>query len=185
MLSGVSFRATAAENPAKAPRFSGRYWLDTEFIDAGDKIDLISIGMVAEDGREFHAVSTDFDETKAKAVPWIRDNVLDKLAGLPRQSREQIKNALLQFIGNDKTPEFWAYNGAYDHVALCQLFGGMMKLRQHFESADFFDVKQLAHWLGKLKLPPNGPNAHHALDDAKWDRQVWLQLMKLAGKPVN
>jgi hypothetical protein len=29
-----------------------RYWLDTEFIEDGKTIDLISIGIVAEDGRE-------------------------------------------------------------------------------------------------------------------------------------
>ena len=38
-----------------------RYFYDTEFIDNGRIIDLISIGVVAEDGREFYAVSTEFD----------------------------------------------------------------------------------------------------------------------------
>lgn len=176
VLSGLDrFSATcpAGKVNPPAPRFSGKYWLDTEFVDNGDTIDLISLGMVSEDGREFHAVSNEFDEAKARAIPWIRDNVLDKLAGLPRISRADMAQALLKFIGPDRTPEFWAYNAAYDHVALCQLFGGMMKLRQHFDRADFFDVKQLHHSAGKPPLPPHGPDAHHALADAKWDKQVW------------
>ena len=43
--------------------FSGRmlsavkYFFDTEFYEDGKTIDLISIGIVAEDGREFYAVS--------------------------------------------------------------------------------------------------------------------------------
>ena len=36
-----------------------RYFYDTEFIDNGRIIDLISIGVAAEDGREFYAVSAE------------------------------------------------------------------------------------------------------------------------------
>ena len=38
-----------------------RYFYDCEFIEDGRTIELISIGVVAEDGREFYAVSTEFD----------------------------------------------------------------------------------------------------------------------------
>ena len=38
-----------------------RYFYDTEFIENGRTIELISIGVVAEDGREFYAISTEFD----------------------------------------------------------------------------------------------------------------------------
>jgi hypothetical protein len=34
-----------------------RYWIDTEFIERPFAIDLISIGLAAEDGREFYAES--------------------------------------------------------------------------------------------------------------------------------
>ena len=39
-----------------------RIFYDTEFLDDGKTIDLISIGMVAEDGRELYAVSSEFDQ---------------------------------------------------------------------------------------------------------------------------
>ena len=35
-----------------------RYFYDTEFIEDGTTIDLVSIGVVDETGREFYAVST-------------------------------------------------------------------------------------------------------------------------------
>ncbi len=38
-----------------------RYWYDTEFIEDGKTIDLISIGIVAEDGRELYLQSVEFD----------------------------------------------------------------------------------------------------------------------------
>ena len=34
-----------------------RYFYDTEFLEDGETIDLISIGIVAEDGREYYAVT--------------------------------------------------------------------------------------------------------------------------------
>jgi 3' exoribonuclease, RNase T-like len=36
-----------------------KIFYDTEFIEDGRTIDLISIGMVAEDGREYYAVNRD------------------------------------------------------------------------------------------------------------------------------
>ena len=54
-----------------------RYFYDTEFIDNGRIIDLISIGVVAEDGREFYAVSTEFDPESAGR--WVRSHLLPKL----------------------------------------------------------------------------------------------------------
>jgi len=51
-----------------------RYWLDTEFIEDGTTIDLISIGIVCEDGREFYAINLDCDLSKASQ--WVKDNVI-------------------------------------------------------------------------------------------------------------
>ncbi len=42
-----------------------KYWLDTEFIERPYSIDLISVGLVAEDGREFYAESS-------SAARWLR-----------------------------------------------------------------------------------------------------------------
>lgn len=42
-----------------------RYFYDCEFIEDGRTIELVSIGVVCEDGREFYAVSTEFDPERA------------------------------------------------------------------------------------------------------------------------
>ncbi len=54
-----------------------RYFYDCEFIEDGRTIELVSIGVVCEDGREFYAVSTEFDPDRAGK--WVRRNVLPKL----------------------------------------------------------------------------------------------------------
>ncbi len=58
-------------------RVTYRYFYDCEFIEDGRTIDLVSIGVVDEHGREYYAVSTEFDGSRA--LPWVRRNVLDKL----------------------------------------------------------------------------------------------------------
>ena len=42
-----------------------KYWIDTEFIEQPYAIDLISVGLVAEDGRELYAESSEVDWSKA------------------------------------------------------------------------------------------------------------------------
>jgi hypothetical protein len=56
-----------------------KYWIDTEFIERPYAIDLISVGLVAEDGREFYAESSEVDWSKASR--WTLDNVRPQLEG--------------------------------------------------------------------------------------------------------
>lgn len=54
-----------------------KYYIDTEFRDDGKCIDLISIGVAAEDGRELYVQSAAFDLQEAN--PWVKENVLPHL----------------------------------------------------------------------------------------------------------
>ncbi len=53
-----------------------KYFIDTEFIEDGITIDLISIGIFSEDGRSFYMISNDFNLKKAWDNKWIKENVL-------------------------------------------------------------------------------------------------------------
>jgi hypothetical protein len=57
-----------------------RIFVDTEFTDFID-CDLISIALVAEDGREFYAERTDFDRHACSA--FVREAVLPQLGQYP------------------------------------------------------------------------------------------------------
>ena len=107
-----------------------RFFYDTEFIEDGRTIDLVSIGVVGDDGREYYAVSTEFDPDRAGS--WVRANVLPKLPSPSSQvwrTRRRIRDDLLEFLTADSGPvELWAWTGAYDHVVLCQLWGPMTEL---------------------------------------------------------
>ena len=54
-----------------------KYFYDTEFIEWAGGIELVSIGMVCEDGRTFYAENSAFDERHADQ--WVEDNVLSQL----------------------------------------------------------------------------------------------------------
>ncbi|MFC6090416.1 polyadenylate-specific 3'-exoribonuclease AS [Saccharothrix sp. BKS2] len=154
-----------------------RFFYDCEFIEDGVTIDLVSIGVVDEEGREFYAVSTEFDP--AKAGPWVRANVLNQLpppADRAWRGRDRIKADLLEFLGGRKANrddiELWAWFAAYDHVALAQLWGPMPALPRCLPRFTR-DLRQRWEDVGKPRLPQPPADAHDALADARHNLERW------------
>jgi hypothetical protein len=152
-----------------------KYFLDTEFFEDGRTIDLISIGIVAEDGREFYACSLDADWPRINREPWLVANVVPHLpedGATAWMGRLSIRDRLLAWVGNDPKPEFWAYYADYDWVALCQLFGRMIDLPAHFPKF-CRDLKQFAVDKGNPTLPKQESGEHNALADARWNQKAF------------
>jgi len=151
-----------------------RYFYDCEFIEDGVTIDLVSIGVVGEDGREFYAVSTEFDA--GRAGRWVRANVLPKLPSPSDpawRSRARLREDLLAFLtAGAGEVELWAWVAAYDHVALCQLWGSMTALPRALPR---FTRELRQRWddAGRPALPAPTPDAHDALADARLNRLRW------------
>jgi hypothetical protein len=161
-------RAVLVEAPPKAKT---RWFLDTEFNEDGRTIELISIALVSEDGREYYAVSAEFDPDACN--DWVKANVLPHLPAF-RMSRAQIAeqvSALLLWDGSK--PEIWAYFADYDWVALCQLFGPMVALPEGFPMF-CMDLKQLmaSEGISRDDLPAQSGAAHDAREDARWVRDA-------------
>lgn len=163
-----------------------RFWFDTEFIEDGRTIDLLSIGIVSEENKGFYAVSREVDLSKAN--PWVWKNVIPHLDFKLAKTRADIKLGVAQFVGfpeqdeltgdwKDK-PEFWGYYADYDWVALCQLFGRMIDLPKGWPMY-CRDIKQLCDDLGNPKLPTQKDKEHHAFNDAKWNKNAWHFLQGL------
>ncbi len=151
-----------------------RFFYDTEFIEDGTTIDLVSIGVVGEDGREFYAVSTEFDADRAGR--WVRSHVLPKLpspADPAWRSRERLRADLLEFVtGGSGEVELWAWIAAYDHVALCQLWGAMPALPRALPRFTR-ELRQRWEEAGRPLLPAPSSAAHHALADARLNLRRW------------
>jgi 3' exoribonuclease, RNase T-like len=166
-----------------------RIFYDTEFLEDGRTIDLISIGMVAEDGREYYAVSGDATKRrlrrKIRKHDWLMANVvpsLPKAHGDARlrepirwlfnyfdpcvKPRDQITREVRDFILAEPDPQLWAWYGAYDHVVLCQLWGRMIDLPKGVPMWTN-DLKQECARLGNPQMPPQDSGEHNALADAR------------------
>ncbi len=146
-----------------------KYWIDTEFIAKPFVIDLVSIGVVAEDGRTFYAESSEADWSKAS--PWTLEHVRPQLDG-KAMSTEDISYGLRDFTDHDEHPVFWGYFPAYDWVAFVGLFGGLEEMPFHYPQL-CLDIKQWAIELGNPELPLQTTTPHHALNDARWTREAW------------
>jgi hypothetical protein len=152
-----------------------KFWFDTEFYENGKTIELISIGVVAQDGRTYYAETLDAPDLVG-ASEWLKNNVGPHLRG-PNKLRTHIANELVGFMG--EKPEIWAYFADYDWVVLCQLYGRMIDLPKGWPMF-CRDVKQLADSMGNPALPAQTSVEHDALADAMWCRDAWEYLRDMA-----
>jgi hypothetical protein len=175
-----------------------RYWYDTEFLEDGRTIELISIGIVAEDGREYYAVNQEITRgrlnKRIRCHDWLMANVVPSLPKpygdwnnhMPKswlfdynsplvKPKHVIANEVREFLCSPrekKSPELWANYAAYDHVVLCQLWGRMIDLPKGMPMYTN-DIQQEARRLLGAKLPKQTDGEHNALADARHCRDCW------------
>ena len=147
------------------------YFIDTEFIESPNTIQLISIGIKCEDGRRFYAISNEFKEETAS--DWVKENVITKLENIERKSIEEIKYGILRFT-KGTSPEFWGYYADYDWVVFCWIFGTMMELPANYPMY-CKDLKQLIDESDK-KIIAKPIGEHNALVDAEWNEKLYKHL---------
>ncbi|MCC7289374.1 3'-5' exoribonuclease [bacterium] len=157
-----------------------KYFLDTEFDEYVDELGRgiiapISLGLTAEDGREYYAEFAEFDWQSAD--PWLVQNVLPHLSG-PVLAHQVIAEQVRRFVADDDNPEFWAYVGSYDWVVLVQLFDKLISRPANWPNRHR-ELKDLVEQAGlrKSDLPTQLGSAHRAIDDARWNMEVYHFLM--------
>ena len=158
-----------------------KYFLDTEFHDTLYSVTPISIGIVAEDGRELYMELQGWcynanPDLRNETEKWLVANVLPHL-GRAKWMRSDVAFKLLEFLSFDTSPsQFVAYWSAYDWVVLCQLIGGLPNLPPHIQPW----IEDLA-WLASpetikaLNIPNERP--HHALYDARQLREQYHRVL--------
>lgn len=176
-----------------------RYFLDTEFVDTGNAINLISIGIVAEDGRELYLCNTECDFSKAS--PWVWENVLAPLGVEPGPgngamrptdpnlwvNKRQIANRVLEFV--DSAPEFWGLYSAHDWVVFTQLWGPLVDKPKHFP---WYCKDVVQYWCNELglfteDLPVSleSPGNHNAILGARSVKTCWEECEKQARRKAE
>lgn len=186
-----------------------KYFLDTKIIESIKKvnsdttgvlkpqmvsiptIDLISIGIVCEDGREYYAVNSECNTKYANH--WVKETILSKIPeynksyddlkgqdGRYSKTIQEIRDEILFFTGQKdvvpQKPIFYAHNASYQWVAFRWIFG--MTRNQPLNYPMYCrDLKQTLDELGgglqNNKNYPKRTNEHNALDDAKWNFELF------------
>lgn len=207
-----------------------RHFYDFEFLEDGETIIPISIGIASEDFHEYYAVFSEIQTDPElhqrisehdflakhviKHLPLVDDrSVADQLVLARENPRNPffapstkehtdngtrldweldmtdrdvkpkwvIANEVRQYFLDrldtkdpDDPPQLWANYGAYDHVALMQLWGPMVK-RPGFLPMFTHDLQHLAHDLGvpEEDFPKQESGAHDALADARHNWAIW------------
>ena len=88
-------------------------------------------------------------------------------------SRARIREELLEFCTSGPGDvELWAWIAAYDHVALCQLWGAMPALPRQVPRFTR-ELKQFWKDAGSPPIPRKPEDAHDALVDARHGHAIW------------
>lgn len=154
------------------------YFIDTEFSERGPEYPLllISLALVAEDGREFYAIHSEVSPDDCN--DWVRANVLPHLDlndGWDRRcALDEMATQVELFCDPERygKPKFVGYYSDYDWVVFAQIFGTMMDLPKGFPMY-CLDIKQWCDQLGNPTLPKQTTTEHNALHDARWNKQAW------------
>lgn len=160
-------------------------FLDTEFTDLDpEKGELLSVGIVTLDGRELYIEI----ETDAEPSAWVKKHLKDSLQG-PTLTKKQVKEQIRNFLGSSN-PFAVAFVDNYDVIYLTKLFGHG-KLPFRWMTIDFAsilfaiginpvrfkaDEKGAMSFYRKLGIDVTKYRQHHALDDARLLRDVWLKI---------
>jgi hypothetical protein len=109
-----------------------KIFFDTEFMEDGETIKPLSLAFITSNGHGLYIIID--DAPREEANQFVVDNVLPYLDIEPpcktvRCKRAEAGGIILHWVrGFTRTPEFWAWYGAYDWVLVCQLFGNMTDL---------------------------------------------------------
>ena len=164
-------------------------FIDTEFTSLDPtKGEILSIGIVKLNGEELYL------ELACDAEPsaWVQTHILNDLTG-PKVSREEAVKQIRKFIGRKK-PFAVAYVDNYDALYNVKLFGSNDALPFKWMTIDFASIL-FANGIDPTKFQASESSAksyyrslgidltkyrqHHALDDARLLRDVWIAVTKI------
>ena len=169
-----------------------KVFMDCEFTGLHQGTTLISIGMIAEDGRELYCELNDYDKTKID--DWLKDNVIANLHNTNPINTEQLRKAIEGFIEPYDTVEIWSDCLSYDWVLFNQIWGHAFNIPKKiyyipFDLCTLFKIKGIDPDISREEFAGNmievstvehwGVNPkHNALWDAYIIRKCYLKAIQ-------
>ena len=160
-------------------------FVDTEFSSLDPyKGEILSIGLVKTDGEELY-LELEYD---GETSEWVKENVTPLLTE-EKISRKSAIRLIKQFVG-DKEPHMVCYVNQFDAIYLYKLFG-TDNYPFYWIPIDFASMLFAAgispgaynhgdkhNFFKELGIDYTKYKEHHALDDAKLLRQVYLKFIE-------
>lgn len=181
-----------------------RVFFDSEFTGLYQNAALISIGLVAENGKEFYAEFDDYDRPGAhKPDQWVEDNVIKKLtikedylfhtldnsSWKVKWNTQNIADALSRWFimlyeESGGALEMWSDCLAYDWVLFCDMFGGAMHIPDciyyiPMDICTLMKVKGVDPDISREEFVGMDGDKHNSLHDARVIRFCYNKLVKM------
>jgi hypothetical protein len=190
-----------------------KIFLDAEFTGLHKLTTLISIGLVAEDGKEFYAEFTDFD--KHQVDPFIAQHVLPKRiledynferdydpnadTVLVKGDIDVVHNTMLDWLKKYEKEgiQMWGDLLAYDWILFISVFGSGHQLPKFIDyipmdlctALPLFgvdqDIDRDVFAYGEELAAERKKNKHNSLYDAQTQMAVYKKLMEIQSKAVE
>lgn len=178
-----------------------KVFFDTEFTGLHQNTTLISIGMVAEDGRTFYAELTDYD--KNQVDEWIQKNVINNLIihharknyyyvtdtdEIYLGDKEKIRRKLTEWLEQFDKVKMWGDCLSYDWVLFNQLFGHAFNIPKNvyyipFDICTLMKIKGVDPDISREDYAGvknwDVEDKHNALHDARVIKSCYEKLMLL------
>lgn len=178
-----------------------KIFFDTEFTGLHQQTTLISIGLVAEDGRSFYAELTDYDQSQID--DWLKENVINNLLlnsnewdgmeyfGINQEDAvkgdtETVRKWLTTWLTQFDGVEIWSDCLSYDWVLFCQIFGHAFSIPKNiyyipFDICTLLKIKGIDPDISREEFAgmTGGIKKHNALWDAKVIKQCYLKAISL------
>lgn len=158
-----------------------RNYFDMEFTNLHQHTTLISLGIVSDDGAEFYAEFTDYDQ--AQLNDWLREHVMANLylskpfertsnATSVKGDTKFILGHLQEWIDDQGKVEIWSDCLAYDWMLFCELFGGALSIPKSiyyipFDLCTLFKIKGIDPDEKREEFAEMTGSKHNALHDAR------------------
>lgn len=165
-----------------------KIFFDTEFTGLHQGTTLISIGMIAEDGRELYCELNDYD--KSQIDDWLKDNVIANLHNTNLINTEQLRKAIEEFIEPYDTVEIWSDCLSYDWVLFNQIFGHAFNIPKNVYYIPF-DLSSMLKIYGydpdldrKVFSGLDLEIKHNSLSDARMIKACYEKILKLEAEKI-
>lgn len=162
---------------------SVKVFFDLEFTGLNQNADILSIGLISDDGKTYYAEISDYDPHKVSG--WVHENVINHFNNSHVITKSELKEELVEWFSQFTSVEMWSDVGQYDWVIFCNIFGSALDIPKNINYICF----DLATLLKSCNIDPDiyrekfvdtipiEGRKHNAIWDAQITKACYEKLM--------